>query len=400
MIHAARGLLVSAFLLTVVCPSSIFAQGNLTPPGAPAPTMKTLSQIEARIPITNAGYAVGQSGSYYLTRNLHATNGQDGIIVSADNVTIDMNGFTLTGSGTNSGHGIVQVLPYYSLRVYNGKVFFWRGPSKAGIYAQGENNQFDHIEATDNSDGIVAMNNAIVSDCAASFNKGDGIYVGEGSRLTDCVASQNGSFGLYLNSGCSISGCSANKNGYMGIYSVGGSSIINCAARENDDYGIYVGAGCSLSGCSAVHNKGDGFYVGSGSTLANCESSQNLTNGFVVYSDCFLQGCIARNNGYQGFYVSDNGNTLLNCIANYNTSSGIFVFEDNNRIEGNHMTGNDYGLYFRWWGSADQAENNFAIHNTAIRNTTANYFYIGTTNNIGPIETYGSFASPWANFSY
>ena len=31
--------------------STVFAQGSLTPPGAPAPTMKTLAQIEPRTPI-------------------------------------------------------------------------------------------------------------------------------------------------------------------------------------------------------------------------------------------------------------------------------------------------------------------------------------------------------------
>ena len=37
--------LLSSFILH---PSSLRAQGSLTPPGAPAPTMKTLAQIESR----------------------------------------------------------------------------------------------------------------------------------------------------------------------------------------------------------------------------------------------------------------------------------------------------------------------------------------------------------------
>jgi hypothetical protein len=41
--------LVSAFSLQ---PSALlYAQGSLTPPGAPAATMKTLAQIEPRTPI-------------------------------------------------------------------------------------------------------------------------------------------------------------------------------------------------------------------------------------------------------------------------------------------------------------------------------------------------------------
>ena len=42
-------LLLSSFILH---PSSLLAQGSLTPPGAPAPTMKTLAQIDPRTPIS------------------------------------------------------------------------------------------------------------------------------------------------------------------------------------------------------------------------------------------------------------------------------------------------------------------------------------------------------------
>jgi hypothetical protein len=35
-----------------------FAQGSLTPPGAPAPTMKTLDQVEARMAVSPAGKGV------------------------------------------------------------------------------------------------------------------------------------------------------------------------------------------------------------------------------------------------------------------------------------------------------------------------------------------------------
>src|SRR5437763_17142530 len=75
---------------------SSMAQGSLNPPpGAPAPSMKTLDQVEARIPVdashtpgnaTNA-FTINQPGSYYLTGN---------IVVGANNaITITTNGVTL-----------------------------------------------------------------------------------------------------------------------------------------------------------------------------------------------------------------------------------------------------------------------------------------------------------------
>ena len=93
---------VSSFLLL---PSAL-PQGSLTPPGAPAPTMKTLNQIEPRTPISSLPFTISSSGSYYVTGNLGIT-GQNGITINQDNVTLDLGGFTLSrGSGVRvvSGH--------------------------------------------------------------------------------------------------------------------------------------------------------------------------------------------------------------------------------------------------------------------------------------------------------
>jgi hypothetical protein len=56
------------------------AQGNLQPPGAPAPAMKTLHQVEPRTPVDAvhtpgnflAQFIITQPGSYYLTTNILA----------------------------------------------------------------------------------------------------------------------------------------------------------------------------------------------------------------------------------------------------------------------------------------------------------------------------------------
>jgi hypothetical protein len=67
------------------CPSA-FSQGSLTPPGAPAPTMKKLDEVEPRtnlqatpapagVDTTNPNYSfiINQPDSYYLSANLLVT---------------------------------------------------------------------------------------------------------------------------------------------------------------------------------------------------------------------------------------------------------------------------------------------------------------------------------------
>src|ERR1700704_2911468 len=93
---------------------SIFAQGSLTPPGAPAPTMKTLNQIESRtgidpsVPGFTTPYNITQPGSYYLAGNINISNGTSAIVISTDNVTLDLNGFALIStSNPAAGSGVL-----------------------------------------------------------------------------------------------------------------------------------------------------------------------------------------------------------------------------------------------------------------------------------------------------
>src|SRR6266496_33428 len=133
-------LLVLTCASTLSLPLSLFAQGSLTPPGAPAPLFKTLSQVEPRYPIADYQTNLTVSGSYYLVTNLvSGTNTNDGINVrtNVSNITIDLNGFSIintNGAGASSPVG-VRISEGTNIVVRNGQIVgFDRGVRAEGLF--------------------------------------------------------------------------------------------------------------------------------------------------------------------------------------------------------------------------------------------------------------------------
>jgi parallel beta-helix repeat protein len=436
---------------------SAFGQGSLIPPGAPAETMKTLEQIEPRMPISALPYAIATSGSYYLTTNATAASGS-GITIEVGNVTLDLGGFTLAGAD-GTGDGIFIDGNQTNIWIGSGTVAGWGGAgvnaaaaTAAGFSAlrvvgnggwgidAGERATVRSCTAVENGDGsnggINADIHSLIQDCLATFNRGFGIHASGGGTVRDCVAINNNQ-GIEAGDASTVQGCTSRDNGAEGFFAGAGVSIAGCAATANGGYGFRCSEAAVIAGCTARSNL-RGIVAGSGATVKDCSAFNSVEVGIEAGVNAAVSGCSALNNGGSGISVgvgstvvdcaarsntegilAGTGSTVRDCTAHYNNlgisvpnhcyllnnnshgnSYGIVVGLDRNRIEGNNVTDNgQYGLNVVYPG-------NIVLRNTARGNGT-NYNIV-PTNTVGQILDYSAEAgggivtnaNSWANFSF
>jgi hypothetical protein len=182
-------------------PPQADAQGSLTPPGAPSPTFKTLSQIEPRFAVSSAGFHITNSGSYYLTDNLTNSGFSGGIVISASDVTLDLNGFTLFG-GPGSGEGINVDDGLRNVTLMNGTVRGWGDYGVRAFRAFAV--ECRNIRALGNISGLGLSTNGVARECLSRDNSSYGIYAASGSVVEHCTISDNGADGIQAESRCAL----------------------------------------------------------------------------------------------------------------------------------------------------------------------------------------------------
>ena len=349
--------------------ATAFGAGPLTPPGAPAPTMKTLDEIEPRTPISAGSFTINLPGSYYLTGNLTGVSGNNGITINANDVTIDLRGFTLVGV-VGSLDGITVAGSRTNIAIRNGTL---RGWGADGMDANSSyNSQFIDLRASGNgANGIQAGFGAVVKGCSARGNGTDGIVTFSGSTVSDSTASENLHDGIVVNTGSTVRDCASFNNTSNGIVANSGSTVIHCTAYSNTN----------------------GIAAYSGSTVIGCSTRINATNGIIVSVGCTVGDCTAVSNG-TGINAASDCRIVNNTCQN-NSFAGIYVTSTDNRIDGNSVTDNITGI------RANPATGNLIIRNSASGNVTPYDIVIGNAaaQILAPSDNFIA-TNPWANFTF
>lgn len=174
--------------------------GSVTPGDAPG------------FPVT-----LSQPGSYRLSGNLTVPAATDGIVITANRVTLDLNGFSVAGSGTGKGisNGLAGRI---GTSIRNGTVTNFQD----GIFLKESGDEFAtseilQIRVIGNAgSGILASANSVISGNTAAGNGSFGITAGAASTVSDNNASRNDT-GLRLEVDTLASRNNASQNTFAGM---------------------------------------------------------------------------------------------------------------------------------------------------------------------------------------
>lgn len=277
---------------------------------------------------------ISQSGSYRLKSNITVPDANTtAISVQADNVTIDLNGFSILGpctggspcSPTGTGVGI-KASPHTNTTVKNGIV---QGMGSHGILLN--IGRVEKVSALSNGgNGIQSLNGpTAVVDSSGDDNNANGVATFGPTTVTNSIANNNGLTGISTGGLTTITNSTANYNRgagqslgifYAGISADAGSiTVTDSTANNNAGDGINIDIDIfitpppsaqrphlTITNSSASNNGSDGVRIGQ---FAN---SIAVTNGTM------------NGNGARGIDAASFPGTVADSTASYNTTDGIF----------------------------------------------------------------------------
>ncbi len=169
--------------------------------------MTTATAVDGVIEISEP-MIISEPGSYRLTRNIETTD--TAITISVSNVTLDLNGFTISYVGPQDfADGVSVYTTARNVEIKNGVI---TGFSRYGI--------FFPAGPTPQTDAEANLSNLRITQNGVS---GISIEVRRGALISDCVLANNGSYGIRMSTGLLINSTVINNASYglLGASSTG-----------------------------------------------------------------------------------------------------------------------------------------------------------------------------------
>lgn len=392
------------------------AAGSLDPPPGPVtPTMRTLDQVEPRTPVdaahtpslsANDTFTLSLPGSYYLTGNISGSTAYV-IHITAPGVTLDLNGFAVTGVGSTVGILIDGVAERCTVRdgSISGCAYGLADNGTHGSHYSGISVGGSTVE------GIKGGFGTSIDGCSAQGGSGFiGIHAYDGSSVTRCtVANATSSYGIAAEAGSTVAHCAvravvlpgAAVSVEAGIWTGAGCTVIGCALSGNTGLaGIYLTAGSTITDCT-VYNQGGaaatsaGIYAAGVCTVSRCTvrglaGAAMAPHGFVLADGCTVTGCTSNGNKGDGFQYGSNC-LVTNNVSRGNTGHGFHGTGSGNRIDGNLASSNAGTGILASAATADSIVRNSSSGNGTSYNPASGASF-------GPLSTPGAATSPWSNF--
>ncbi len=259
--------------------------GQSHPTGPAGPDDENAVANRARTPISSAPYTITDNGSYYLTTNLTVSGGH-AITIAANNVTLDLNGFTISSTAP-SATGVAILLSGYrtNVAIYNGHIQSGVTNDNAGVFG-GPGFGYGISAGGDPS-------NVRVRDVSVRGVLYDGINLRPytDTVVESCTVDVAGSYGIVAGT---VSGSVARNCGMYGII----------ALTANDCVGVAVGSGSGLfartaNNCYGEGSSGTGLHA---DTANNCYGSSQIWYG--LYAEKIATGCYGYSySGPAGLYA-------------------------------------------------------------------------------------------------
>lgn len=384
--------------------------------------MRTLDEIEPRIPIDSVPITIDQPGSYFLTGNLDS-GANTAIAVLAPDVSLDLMGFTLSGTGAN-GIGVGSV-PGATIR--NGRIsgfthgiglFRSKGAMIEGIQISGADYG---IKLESNATGSQTKGNVIRNCVLASNHRGLYFFArneGEviGNRIIDTVIADNDRSGVEwqtLNGRIAnnvFTGCTVMDNGKSEFINVGGfyfrpndggeisdNRIENCAIVFNLARAIDFTSGNNVGVFNnqvvrgnSIHNHDNaGIFIGGSLFVGTIDGVQIEDNAFSWNGfNGGVRSIDADDAAIRNVNVANN--VLADNAANSTVLANLAIYSDRGTVYGNHISGaSTHGLRI------DDASRMVVAKNSVFGETLT----ITGDSTYGPIvETLPVPNNSWANF--